>query len=133
MPGRGPGIVDPGGRALSFPVVSEEPVRIPIEDEIDLHAFRPGETAALVADYVEEAARLGLTTVRIVHGRGAGVQRRIVRAALERSPFVVSFADAPPASGGWGATVATLDPLRSNAARGADGPRLDSDGKHEPS
>ncbi|HSB35879.1 MAG TPA: Smr/MutS family protein, partial [Thermoanaerobaculia bacterium] len=86
----------------------EEPVPIPVEDALDLHPFRPEETAAVVADYVAAAAAHGFPEVRIVHGRGAGVQRRIVRAALARSPFVVSFADATPDRGGWGATVAVL-------------------------
>jgi dsDNA-specific endonuclease/ATPase MutS2 len=83
-------------------------VEIPVEDALDLHPFRPGETAAVVADYVGAAAARGFSEVRLIHGRGAGVQRGIVRAALARSPFVVSFADATPDRGGWGATVAVL-------------------------
>jgi dsDNA-specific endonuclease/ATPase MutS2 len=90
------------------PETPPPPVEIPIEDALDLHPFRPAETAAVVADYVEAAAARGFSEVRLVHGRGAGVQRRIVRAALARSPFVVSFADATPDRGGWGATVAVL-------------------------
>jgi len=90
------------------PGTTPPPVEIPIEDALDLHPFRPDETAAVVADYVEAAAARGFSEVRLVHGRGAGVQRRIVRAALARSPFVVSFADATPDRGGWGATVARL-------------------------
>ena len=86
----------------------DEPVSIPVEDALDLHPFRPEETASVVADYVEAAAARGFREVRIVHGRGSGVQRRIVRAALARSPFVLSFADATPDRGGWGATVAML-------------------------
>ncbi len=84
------------------------PVPIPVEDALDLHPFRPGETAAVVADYVEAAAAKGLCEVRLVHGRGLGVQRAIVRAALARSPHVLSFSDATPERGGWGATVALL-------------------------
>ena len=83
-------------------------VEIPIEDALDLHPFRPAETVSVVADYVEAAAARGFPEVRLIHGRGAGVQRRIVRAALARSPFVLSFADATPDRGGWGATVARL-------------------------
>ena len=94
----------------------ETPVEIPIEDALDLHPFRPAETAAVVADYVEAAAKRGFAEVRLIHGRGAGVQRRIVRSALARSPFVVSFADATPDRGGWGATVAVLRG-RGNAPR----------------
>jgi dsDNA-specific endonuclease/ATPase MutS2 len=92
------------------------PVEIPIEDALDLHPFRPAETASVVADYVEAAAARGFPEVRLVHGRGAGVQRRIVRAALARSPFVLSYADATPDRGGWGATVARLRG-RENAPR----------------
>jgi DNA-nicking Smr family endonuclease len=92
------------------PADVDEPVRIPIEDRIDLHAFRPAETKALVEDYLEEAAQAGLRAVRIVHGRGAGVQRQIVRTVLSRHPRVASFEDAPPEAGGWGATVVVLRP-----------------------
>ncbi len=88
-----------------------EPVRIPVEDSLDLHPFRPDETAALVAEYVEAAAGKGLTEVRLIHGRGEGVQRAIVRTALGGSPFVLSFEDATPDRGGWGATVARLKPV----------------------
>jgi len=88
----------------------DPPVPIPIEEVLDLHPFRPGETAAVVADYVEAAAAKGLREVRLVHGRGTGVQRAIVRAALSRSPHVVSFGNATPDRGGWGATVAVLRP-----------------------
>jgi dsDNA-specific endonuclease/ATPase MutS2 len=98
---------DPG-RRRGMEGGEEKPVRIPIEDRIDLHAFAPAEVAPLVADYLEEAARAGLRQVRIIHGRGSGVQRRIVRSALSRHPFVDAFADAPPEAGGWGATVVRL-------------------------
>jgi dsDNA-specific endonuclease/ATPase MutS2 len=85
-----------------------EPVAIPIEDSLDLHPFRPDETASVVAEYLAEAAAKGFSEVRLIHGRGIGVQREIVRKTLARSPHVVSFADATPDRGGWGATVATL-------------------------
>jgi DNA-nicking Smr family endonuclease len=88
---------------------TEEPVAIPVEDALDLHPFRPGETASVVEEYVATAAAKGFREVRLVHGRGSGVQRAIVRAALARSPHVLSFADATPDHGGWGATVAVLD------------------------
>lgn len=84
------------------------PVVLPTEDALDLHPFRPDETAAVVDAYLEEARRAGFSEVRLVHGRGIGVQREIVRTALARSPHVLSFADAPPERGGWGATVAVL-------------------------
>jgi dsDNA-specific endonuclease/ATPase MutS2 len=86
----------------------DEPLRIPIGDVFDLHAVQPQETGAVVESYLEEAARLGLASVRIIHGRGTGVQRAIVRSVLKRTPFVLSFQDAPPEAGGWGATVVKL-------------------------
>ncbi|HEV8268287.1 MAG TPA: Smr/MutS family protein [Thermoanaerobaculia bacterium] len=87
---------------------ADEPVLIPVEDALDLHPFRPDETASVVAEYVEAAAARGLREVRLIHGRGIGVQREIVRTALARSPFVESYRDADPSRGGWGATVAAL-------------------------
>jgi dsDNA-specific endonuclease/ATPase MutS2 len=86
----------------------DEPVRIPITDVFDLHSVQPKEVEAVVEAYLEEARRLGLKDLRIIHGRGVGVQRRIVRAVLARTPFVESFRDAPEQGGGWGATVVTL-------------------------
>jgi hypothetical protein len=87
---------------------NEEPLRIPITDVSDLQTVEPREVAAVVEAYLDEAARLCLGTVRIIHGRGTGVQRRIVRAVLARTPFVSSYRDAPPEAGGWGATVVSL-------------------------
>jgi dsDNA-specific endonuclease/ATPase MutS2 len=84
-----------------------EPVRIPIEAEIDLHAFAPRDIPSVVEEYVNAAAAAGLTEVRLVHGRGRGVQRGIVQAALERHPLVVEFRDDTAAH--LGATVATLE------------------------
>ena len=83
-------------------------VAIPIEDVLDLHPFRPEETASVVAEYIEAAAALGFREVRLIHGRGIGVQRAIVRKTLERSALVTSFEDAVPERGGWGATVVRL-------------------------
>ena len=86
----------------------ERPLRIPISEVFDLHAVEPREAAAVIKAYLEEAAQLGLDTVRIIHGRGIGVQRRIVRAVLARTPFILSYRDAPPEAGGWGATIVSL-------------------------
>lgn len=86
----------------------EEPVRIPITDVFDLHSVPPRDVEAIVEAYLEEAQRLGLKALRIIHGRGIGVQRETVRAVLERTPFVVSYSDAPAEAGGWGATIVTL-------------------------
>ncbi len=86
----------------------EEPIRIPITDVFDLHTVHPKEVVAVVEAYLEEANRLGLKSVRIIHGRGIGVQRQAVRAVLARTTFVIAFSDAPPEAGGWGATVVKL-------------------------
>lgn len=85
-----------------------EPIVLPIEDSIDLHAFRPKDVPGVVEEYLEQCREAGLKEVRIVHGRGTGVQRNIVRAILQKHPLVLSFQDAPPEAGGWGATIAYL-------------------------
>ncbi len=87
---------------------SEEPIRLPIEDALDLHTFAPRDIPGVVADYLEECRRLGLVEVRLIHGRGTGTQRAIVRGLLARHPEVDSFEDAPPDRGGWGATIVRL-------------------------
>jgi dsDNA-specific endonuclease/ATPase MutS2 len=86
----------------------DEPLRIPITEVFDLHTVAPRDVEAVVEAYLEEARRLGLKTVRIIHGRGRGVQRAIVRTVAARTPFVLSYRDAPPVSGGWGATIVIL-------------------------
>ena len=86
----------------------DQPVPIPITDVFDLHSVPPRDVKAVVEAYIEEAHRLGFKALRIIHGRGIGVQREIVRAVLAKAPFVRSFADAPADAGGWGATVVTL-------------------------
>ena len=88
----------------------ETPVTVPLEDALDLHSFRPGETAAAVAAYVEAAAAAGFREVRLIHGRGIGVQRDDRAAGPRAFPARLSFADATPERGGWGATVARLAP-----------------------
>jgi dsDNA-specific endonuclease/ATPase MutS2 len=85
-----------------------EPVRLEIRDVFDLHSIPPREVRAVVEEYLREAHDRGFHVVRIIHGKGVGVQREIVRGVLARTPFVESFADAPPEAGGWGATVARL-------------------------
>jgi DNA-nicking Smr family endonuclease len=85
-----------------------EPVVLPIEDSIDLHAFSPKEISSVVEEYLEQCRRAGIYEVRLIHGRGKGVQRRLVCSLLEKSPLVLSFKDAPPESGGWGSTIAVL-------------------------
>jgi len=81
-------------------------MQIPIEDSIDLHTFRPADIKSVVEEYVRAAHEAGLRQVRLIHGRGIGVQRGIVQAALEKHPLVDTFADAPESH--LGATVAYL-------------------------
>ena len=87
---------------------SEDPVRIPVTDVFDLHTVPPRDVRAVVEEYLVEAFRLGFRALRIIHGRGIGVQREIVRSVLSATPFVVEFGDAPAEAGGWGATIVTL-------------------------
>lgn len=89
----------------------EGAVRVPIEPEIDLHAFAPNDIESVVDEYLEAAAAKGLPEVRLIHGRGHGVQRWIVQAALERHPRVIAFWDDPAAH--LGATLARLNTNRS--------------------
>jgi dsDNA-specific endonuclease/ATPase MutS2 len=83
-------------------------VVIEFQDVIDLHSIPPRQVRAVVEDYLEEAHRRGARWVRIIHGKGIGVQRETVRSILSRTPNVVDFRDAPAEAGGWGATVVTL-------------------------
>ena len=85
-----------------------EPVRIPVTDVFDLHTVPPRDVRGVVEEYLAEAHRLGFKALRIIHGRGIGVQRETVRAILGRTEFVVDFRDAPGEAGGWGATIVTL-------------------------
>ena len=87
-----------------------EPVRLEISDVLDLHSFAPRDVRRVVEEYLLEARGRGFRQVRIIHGKGVGVQREAVRSVLARTPFVEHFADAPPEAGGWGATVARLSP-----------------------
>jgi DNA-nicking Smr family endonuclease len=80
--------------------------RVPIEDSLDLHAFVPRDIPSVVAEYVNAAHEAGFRQVRLIHGRGKGVQRGIVQNALEQHPLVEAFWDAPESH--LGATVARL-------------------------
>ena len=82
--------------------------RFPVEDVLDLHTVSPRDVKAVVEEYLIEANRLGFKALRIIHGRGIGVQREIVRKVLARSPLVACFGDAPAEAGGWGATIVNL-------------------------
>ena len=82
------------------------PIRIPIESELDLHTFHPGDIPSVVEEYIHAAQAAGLREIRLVHGRGRGVQRGIVQATLERHPLVVEFWD--DSQSHLGATMARL-------------------------
>jgi len=90
-------------------VVDEpDPVSLPIEDSLDLHAFAPKDVRPVVEEYLREAAARGFREVRLIHGRGTGFQRASVQGLLAGHPLVERFFDAPPERGGWGATVVVL-------------------------
>lgn len=88
----------------------DEPVVLPIEDSLDLHTFVPADIPSVVAEYLYEACRCGFSEVRLIHGKGKGVQRAIVQSLLATHPMVVRFFDAPAERGSWGATVVILRP-----------------------
>jgi len=85
-----------------------EPIEIPIEESIDLHLFLPSEIKDVVEGYLEAAIEKRFPEVRLIHGRGRGVQRNRVHQLLSRHPQVEGFADAPADRGGWGATLVWL-------------------------
>ena len=86
----------------------EPAIQLTVTDVLDLHSFPPKQVKDVVRSYLDEAADRGFDQVRIIHGRGVGVQRRLVRSLLEHDPRVLTFGDAPETAGGWGATVARL-------------------------
>jgi dsDNA-specific endonuclease/ATPase MutS2 len=87
----------------------DEPVAVlPIEDSIDLHGFAPRDVVSVVDSYLEAASEKGFYEVRLIHGRGKGVQRAAVQRLLAKHPLVEQFRDAPASRGGWGATVVWL-------------------------
>jgi DNA-nicking Smr family endonuclease len=86
-------------------------IQIPIEDWIDLHTFLPREIPSLLEEYLIECQKKGFREVRIIHGKGEGVQRNRVHSFLAKSPLVESFRSAPQEAGSWGATIATLKTL----------------------
>lgn len=90
--------------------MSDEPLPLPINGELDLHTFLPKEIPALIDDYIEECRKRGIATLRIVHGKGIGTLRELVHARLKKNPAVISFALAPSEAGGWGATIVNLAP-----------------------
>lgn len=83
----------------------DEPVVLPIEDALDLHPFRAKEIPSVVEEYLAECLARGFSEVRLIHGKGAGVQRNIIRSLLSKRPDVAAYYDAPAEAGGWGATI----------------------------
>ena len=84
--------------------------RLPIGDTLDLHTFKPSDVVSVVEEYLRAAREAGIVEVRVIHGRGHGVQRAMIHGLLHRLPFVVRAYDAPPDRGAWGATVVELTP-----------------------
>lgn len=93
---------------------SDEPIAIPITDELDLHTFRPADVTRLLDDYFTECTKRGIHRVRVIHGKGTGALRNTVHAHLRRSTDVIDFALGDETSGGWGATWVTLRKIVSN-------------------
>lgn len=91
-------------------VDDEHPVEIPIEDTLDLHPFKPSEIRDVALEYLMEARKRGFRQVRLIHGRGRGVQRENIRRLLESLDWVEAFHDADQSGGGWGSTVVLLVP-----------------------
>ncbi len=88
--------------------MDDQPIHIPITDVFDLHSVPDRDVKAVVEEYLFQARASGFRHVRIIHGRGVGVRREMVRSILSRLDFVESYRDAPPDAGGWGATLAVL-------------------------
>lgn len=87
-----------------------EPVEIEITDVFDLHTIPPRDVKRVVEEYLELAREKGFPVVRIIHGKGIGVQREMVRTILARTDFVLDWTDAPPEAGGLGATIVRMKP-----------------------
>ena len=85
-----------------------DPIVLPIEESIDLHSFQPKEIASVVEEYLEQCRQAGFREVRLIHGKGKGVQRNVIRSLLQQHPLVGAFRDAPLEAGSWGATIVIL-------------------------
>lgn len=95
----------------------QDPIPLPIDGTLDLHAFRPAEVNELLIDYLNECRKAGILQVRIIHGKGTGSLRRLVHSRLERMEEVAGFRPGDERSGGWGATLVTLRPLERPSAQ----------------
>ncbi len=89
-------------------MTEDDPVEIPIEGALDLHTFSPKDVKDLVPEYIEECLKRDIREIRIIHGKGTGTLKRVVRSLLEKNPHVAGFEDAGPSGGGWGATLVRL-------------------------
>ncbi|MEZ4219746.1 MAG: Smr/MutS family protein [Polyangiaceae bacterium] len=88
----------------------DDPVVLEIEDSIDLHGFEPRDIPSVVVSYLEAAREKGLHEVRLIHGKGKGVQRARVRQVLDGLSWVIEYRNAPETRGGFGATLVWLEP-----------------------
>jgi DNA-nicking Smr family endonuclease len=86
----------------------DPPIVLPIDDQLDLHPFQPKDIPSVVEEYLDQCKEAGFQEVRLIHGKGKGVQRNIIRALLEKHGNVESFHDAPLEAGSWGATIVIL-------------------------
>ena len=93
--------------------MTEESFVMPINGILDLHTFRPREVRDLIPDYLAECSRLGISQVRIIHGKGKGEMRRLVHSLLARNELVRQFGPAPENAGGWGATLVDLKDIKA--------------------
>jgi DNA-nicking Smr family endonuclease len=100
---------EPPDEAMDEDSPFPDPVVLPLEDILDLHPFAPKDIRSVVEEYLTQCYEAGLSSVRLIHGKGRGVQRESIRTLLVRLPFVTTFHDAPPEAGGWGATIVSLN------------------------
>ena len=94
-----------------------EPIELPIDGTLDLHAFDPREIKELVIDYLSACRERGILTVRIIHGKGTGALRRTVHAVLARLPEVASYRLGGEGAGEWGATIVILRPRKARSRK----------------
>ena len=99
---------EPESSAIGADSPFDRPVAIPLSDSIDLHPFQPRDIPSVVEEYLQQSVQSGFTEVRLIHGKGQGVQRNIVRSLLSKHSAVRSFSDAPVEAGGWGSTIVVL-------------------------
>ena len=100
---------EPESSAIGPDSPFDGPVTIALSDSIDLHPFQPRDTPSVVEEYLEQCIHSGFTEVRLIHGKGQGTQRNIVRSLLSKHPAVLSFKEAPAEAGGWGSTIVLLN------------------------